>query len=127
MSFLFIGYGTKEVTVNNQAVINIKMEPETSLIGEVVVVGYGTQKKATMSGSVSVLKGAEVVKSPALNVTNSIAGTIAGLVAVGQSGEPGEDYSTLYIRGRNTLNDNSPLIVIDGVRTGPWSVLILLR
>lgn len=113
--FSFIGYYTKEVTVNNQAVINIKMEPETSLIGEVVVVGYGTQKKATLSGSVAVVQGTEIVKSPALNVTNSIAGTIAGLVAVGQSGEPGEDYSTLYIRGRNTLNDNSPLIVIDGV------------
>ncbi len=113
--FSFVGYSTKEIAINNQAVIDIKMEPETSQIGEVVVVGYGTQKKATLSGSVATVKGAEIVQSPALNVTNSIAGKISGLVAVGQSGEPGEDYSTLYIRGRNTLNNNSPLIVIDGV------------
>jgi TonB-linked SusC/RagA family outer membrane protein len=113
--FSFVGYSTREVAVNNQTVINIRMEPETSLIGEVVVVGYGTQKKTTLSGSVAAVKGTEIVKSPALNVTNSIAGKISGLVAVGQSGEPGEDYSRLYIRGRSTLNDNTPLVVIDGI------------
>jgi TonB-dependent SusC/RagA subfamily outer membrane receptor len=83
-------------------------------LNEVVVIGYGTQKKATLSGSVATVKGVEIAKSPAMNVTNSLS-SIPGLVAVGQSGEPGSDYSTLYIRGRSTLNDNSPLVVIDGV------------
>ena len=68
-----------------------------------------------MSGSVSVVKGSEIVQSPALNIRNSVAGKIPGLVAVGQSGEPGQDYSTLFIRGRSTLNNNDPLIVVDGV------------
>lgn len=113
--FSFVGYTTREIEVRNQTVINIKMEPETSLIEDVVIVGYGTQRKATLSGSVASLKGTEIAQSPALNVTNSIAGKISGLVAVGQSGEPGEDYSTLFIRGRSTLNNNAPLIVIDGV------------
>jgi TonB-linked SusC/RagA family outer membrane protein len=113
--FSFIGYVTKEVEVKGQRVIDMKMEPENAALNEVVVIGYGTQKKATVSGSVSSVKGTEIVQSPALNITNIIAGKISGLVAVGQSGEPGEDYSTLYIRGRSTLNDNSPLIVVDGV------------
>ncbi len=113
--FSFVGYTTREVEVRNQTVINIKMEPETSVIEEVVIVGYGTQKKTTLSGSVASVKGTEIAQSPALNITNSVAGKISGLVAVGQSGEPGEDYSTLYIRGRSTLNDNSPLVVVDGV------------
>jgi TonB-linked SusC/RagA family outer membrane protein len=64
---------------------------------------------------VASVSGKEIEKSPAMNVTNSLAGSIAGLVAVGQSGEPGSDYSNLYIRGRSTLNDNSPLVVVDGV------------
>lgn len=113
--FSYIGYTTKEVAVRNQSLINVTLMPETSQIEDVVIVGYGTQRKATLSGSVASVRGTEIVKSPAMNITNSIAGKVSGLVAVGQSGEPGEDYSTLFIRGRSTLNDNSPLIVIDGV------------
>jgi len=82
---------------------------------ELVVVGYGVQKKATLSGSIAGVNGKEILKSPAMNVTNSLAGNVAGLVVVGQSGEPGADYSSLYIRGTGSLNDNSPLIVVDGV------------
>lgn len=113
--FSFIGYATKEISVEGKNIIDVNLEPEAALLNEVVVVGYGAQKKVTISGSVSSVKGGDILKSSALNITNSIAGKISGLVAVGQSGEPGEDYSTLYIRGRSTLNDNAPLIVVDGV------------
>ncbi len=115
LQFSFVGYMTKEIKLDGKSVINIQMEPEVSVIEDVVIVGYGTQKKTTISGSVAVVKGGEIAASPALNVTNAVAGKVAGLVAVGQSGEPGEDYSTLFIRGRSTLNNNSPLIVVDGV------------
>jgi len=111
----YMGYITQEILVGDQTVINTILDPDISLIEEVVLVGYGTQKKNTLTGSVSTVNGAEIVKSPAMNVTTSIGGTIPGLVAVGQSGEPGEDYATLFIRGRSTLNDNAPLIVVDGV------------
>jgi TonB-dependent starch-binding outer membrane protein SusC len=113
--FSYIGYKTQEIKVGDQTVLNVILLPDVTLIDEVVLVGYGTQKKSTLTGSVSTVDGSEIIKSPAMNVTSSIGGTIPGLVAVGQSGEPGEDYATLYIRGRSTLNDNSPLIVVDGV------------
>lgn len=122
--FSFIGYRSKEMKVGGQTIINLKMLPDVESLDEVVVVGYGTQKKATLSGSVSTVEGNEIAKSPAMNVTNSLS-AISGLVVVGQSGEPGSDYSTLYIRGQSTLKDNSrgestlnnnaPLIVVDGV------------
>lgn len=115
LSFSFVGMKAQEISVEKDKVLNVVMEQETVGIGEVVAIGYGTQRKATLSGSVTSVKGDELEKMPSLNVTNSLAGSIAGLVAVGQSGEPGADYSTLYIRGRSTLNDNSPLIVVDGV------------
>jgi TonB-linked SusC/RagA family outer membrane protein len=113
--FSFVGYKTNEMAVGKQTSIDVVMKPDIASLQEVVVVGYGTQKKATVSGSVVSVTGTEIKKSPAMNVTNSLAGSVAGLVAVGQSGEPGADYASLYIRGRSTLNDNSPLIVVDGV------------
>lgn len=115
LTFTYIGYNpvTKDITNSNE--LNIVLYENSKVMDEVVVVGYGTQKKATLSGSVSQISGKEIIKSPAMNVSNSIAGRIPGLVVVGQSGEPGNDYSSIYIRGTGSLNDNSPLIVVDGV------------
>lgn len=113
--FSFIGMKRQEFAVSGKDQINVTMQYETIGIEEVVAIGYGTQKKATISGAITSVKGETLEKSPAMNVTNSLAGNLPGLIAVGQSGEPGNDYSTLYIRGRSTLNDNSPLIVVDGI------------
>jgi len=116
LAISFVGYETAEVKIKSTPQFDrVILQPADQQIKEVVVVGYGTQKKATLSGSVSGMSGKELLKSPAVNVTNSLAGAIPGLVVVGQSGEPGADYSSLYIRGTNSLNDNSPLIVVDGV------------
>ncbi len=115
LEFSFIGYKTETRVITEAGKLVIILQEELKTVEEVVVVGYGVQKKATLSGSVASVKGTDIEKSPAMNITNSIGGTLPGLVAVAQSGEPGEDYSTLYIRGRSTLNDNSPLIVVDGV------------
>lgn len=111
----FIGYQNKEVAINNQAIINVDLLPDTKALEEVVVVGYGEQKKATLTGSVTSVKGSEVTKSPSVNVTNNLAGRLPGLTAVGSSGEPGNDGATLRIRGVNTFGNASPLIVVDGV------------
>ena len=83
---------------------------------QVVVVGYGTQKKATLTGSVAEVSGNEIRKSPAPNVSNSLVGRLPGLVVVSRTGEPGNDASLLRIRGVNTLGDNSPLIIVDGIQ-----------
>jgi TonB-linked SusC/RagA family outer membrane protein len=111
----YIGYVTQEVPVGGKALLNIKLQSSSKGLNEVVVVGYGVQKKVTVTGSVTSVKGDELVKSPATNLSNSIAGRMPGVVATNSSGEPGYDGSSILIRGRNTLGNNDPLVVIDGV------------
>jgi len=111
----FIGYQTQEIALNNRSTVNVTLASDTKTLEEVVVVGYGTQKKETVTGSVATVKGAELVKSPALNISNSIAGRMPGVIAVNRSGEPGYDGSAIRIRGSNTLGNNDALVVIDGV------------
>ncbi len=113
--FSFLGFNTFEQEVGNQNQFEVTLLPDIQSLGEVVVVGYGEQKKETITGSVVTVKGAELAKSPALNLTNNIAGRMAGVVAVNRSGEPGYDGSGIRIRGSNTLGNNDALIVIDGI------------
>ncbi len=113
--FSYIGYRTQELSVGNQTTINITMQEDTQNIDEVVVVGYGVQKKETVTGSVSTLKGDDLVISLVANLSNAIAGKMSGVVTYQRSGEPGYDGATIRIRGSNTLGNNDPLVVIDGV------------
>jgi TonB-linked SusC/RagA family outer membrane protein len=113
--FSFVGYAGIEEVVGNRSIINVTLTPDISSLNEVVVVGYGTQKKETITGSVASVKGSELVKSPVVNLSNSIAGRMAGVVAVNRSGEPGADGSAIRIRGSNTLNNGDALIVVDGI------------
>lgn len=113
--FSFIGFETKRVQVTSSNIYNITLNTDLKSLGEVIVVGYGEQRKETITGSVATVKGDELVKSPAMNLTNSIAGRMAGVVAVNRSGEPGFDGSAIRIRGSNTLGNNDALIVIDGI------------
>jgi TonB-linked SusC/RagA family outer membrane protein len=110
-----VGYAQQEVKIGNQSSVTIRLQSTLQEMQQVVVVGYGTQRKATLTGSVSTVKGSDVIKSPTTNVSNSLAGRLPGLVAVNRGGEPGYDGSTLRIRGVNTFGDASPLIVVDGV------------
>ncbi|WP_240312827.1 TonB-dependent receptor [Flavihumibacter solisilvae] len=110
-----IGFDSKEVTVNGNEPISLKMIPSSKGLEDVVVIGYGTSKKTTLTGSVSSVKGRELIQSPATNVSNSLVGRLPGLTAVTGSGEPGYDGSTLRIRGMNTLNNNDVLVVVDGI------------
>ena len=111
----YIGYTTAEVPVNGKTSLSVKLQSASKGLNEVVVVGYGVQKKITVTGSVTSVKGDELVKSPATNLSNSIAGRMPGVTATNSSGEPGYDGSTIRIRGTNTLGNNDPLLVIDGV------------
>lgn len=116
-----VGHQTVEIPVGTQTFINVTITSgESTQLESVVVVGYATQKRVTVTGAVAQVKGTELQKSPAVNLSNSLAGRLPGVVATNVSGEPGNDGSTIRIRGVNSLGNNSALIVIDGVpaRTG---------
>lgn len=113
--FTHVNYTTKEVAVDGSGNLTIQLELLNGSLGEVVVVGYNTQKKATLTGSVSVVKGADLVKSPQANLSNSLAGRFSGIVINNRSGEPGYDGSSFTIRGLATTGNNDVLIVVDGV------------
>lgn len=110
-----IGFKTVVLAVNNQSTLNLSMEEDVANLDEVVVVGYGTQKKATVTGAVTSAKGAILETAPAVSFSNSLAGRLPGVVIIQTNGEPGNDESNITIRGSNTLGNNSPLIVIDGI------------
>ena len=115
LQFSYMGYVTQEIAVDNRTTINVRLLENSQALSEVVVVGYGTQKKAVVSGAVTAVKGAELAKTPTVNLSNSLAGRLPGVTAVQTSGEPGYDGSTIRIRGVNSLGNNNALIVIDGV------------
>jgi len=113
--FSFIGFVTQEMVVSGRNTLDVVLATDVQTLGEVVVVGYGEQKKVTVTGSVVAAKGVDLVKSPAVDLSNSLSGRLPGLVVIQTSGEPGYDGSTINIRGINTLGNSSPLIVIDGI------------
>jgi TonB-linked SusC/RagA family outer membrane protein len=113
--FSFIGYRTQEIPVDGRSAVDVSMVVDVTSLSEIVVVGYGQQKKETITGSVATVKGTELAKSPVVNISNSLAGRMPGVIAVNRSGEPGADGSIIRIRGSNTLGSNAALIVIDGI------------
>ncbi len=113
--FSSIGFVSQEIPLNSRSKLDISLATDTKSLSEVVVVGYGVQKKETVTGSVVSVKGDELVKSPAVNLANSLAGRLPGVTVVNRSGQPGADGATIRIRGANTLGNNSALIVVDGI------------
>ncbi|MEO6456230.1 MAG: TonB-dependent receptor [Ginsengibacter sp.] len=110
-----IGFVSQEIPLKGRNSLDVTIVSNNTKMEEVIVVGYGTQKKVTVTGAVSAVKGENLVKSPAVDLSNSLAGRLPGLVVIQQSGEPGVDGATITIRGTNTLGNSSPLIVIDGI------------
>lgn len=121
----YIGYNKKEILINNNMGEDLKiiLSENTNTLTEMVVVGYGSQKKATLTGSVSQVSGKDLVSVGASNLSNTIAGKTAGVIANTRTGEPGEDYASILIRGKGTLGSTSPLIVVDGVADRSFSRL----
>ncbi len=111
-----VGFQTQEVNIAGKTSLAIVMAAGASgQLSDIVVVGYGTQKKVTVTGAVAQVKGTELAKSPSVNLSNALAGRLPGVTAIQSSGEPGYDGSTIRIRGSNTPNNSGALIVIDGV------------
>lgn len=113
--FSSVGYTTEEIAVGSRSVVDVSMADDIQRLEELVVIGYGTQSKVTVTGSVVSTEGEEIVKSRTPNVLNSMTGHLPGLIINNRSGEPGRDEPNIFIRGRSTTGDASPLIIIDGV------------
>ena len=114
LEFSYIGYRKKTVDVGDLGVINVKMESDNQLLSEVVVVGAGTQKKVSVTGSITSVKGLEL-KAPSSSLTTSFAGKLAGVISMTSTGEPGA-ASEFYIRGVSTFGGRAtPLILLDDV------------
>ena len=108
------GYLTREIPAGSS--LQIVLQTNSRSLDEVVVVGYGSQKKTTVTGAVASVKGAELTQSSSANISNAIAGRIPGVIANNRSGRPGDDESTLYIRGFNSFGGGTaPLILVDGI------------
>lgn len=118
-----IGYASVTVKPAGQNALNIVLEESFEMLDEVVAVGYASQRKATLTGSVANVKGEELVRNPSPNVTSSLTGRLPGLIVNQRSGEPGRDDPSIHIRGFGTFGDSSPLIIIDGVERGNLSRL----
>ena len=113
--FSFLGYNTQEIKVDTKATVNLTMTESENVLSEVVVVGYGTQKKSDLTGSVGSVKSVDLMQRPAINVEQSLAGRIAGVNVSTNSGRPG-GRTSISIRGFSSINaSNDPLYVVDGV------------
>ena len=115
--FSFIGYSDETVTVGqNDGDIRVIMKPDAEELDEIVVVGYGQQKKASSVGSISAVKGDDLVKTGNVNmISESLQGQMPGVIVMNTSSKPGGDAATIFIRGKATWNGTSPLVLVDGI------------
>ncbi|MDR1632527.1 MAG: TonB-dependent receptor [Dysgonamonadaceae bacterium] len=115
LQFSYIGYTTMEIPVEGRTEINVNLTENAQIISEVVVVGYGKQKKESVIGSISSMSGKELTGIPASNITQTLAGRIAGVQIVQPSGEVGKDEAEIYVRGLGTFNNATPIYIVDGI------------
>lgn len=118
LSFTFIGYIAKDEAIGGRTTINVKLEPSASTLSDVVIVGFGTQKKTSLVSSVTSINPKEI-KGPTSNLTTMLAGRLAGIISFQRSGEPGSDNAQFFIRGVGTFGTGKvdPLIMIDGIES----------
>ncbi|MEX2593795.1 MAG: TonB-dependent receptor [Anditalea sp.] len=115
--FSFLGYIKQEVAINGNTNIDVSMEPDTQSLEEVVVVGYGTQKKINVTGAVAAVEGDVLVRRPVVNSASMLQGRLPGVRVVQNSGQPGDEGIGIQIRGQGTFSGagSNPLVLIDGV------------
>lgn len=113
--FSYIGFNTEEITVGDQRNIDLSMIPDLTTLQDIVVVGYGSQKKESVVGSISSINTETIVSSPVTNISQGLAGKLSGIQVVQSSGEIGDDVADIYVRGTGTWNDATPLFVVDGI------------
>lgn len=116
LEFSYIGYKTQEVALVGQSNINVTLQPDNEVLDEVVVVGYGSQRKESVVGAISTLDMTKLIV-PTSNLSTALAGQLSGIVAMSRSGEPGKNSAAdFYIRGVSSFTGNtSPLVLVDGV------------
>ena len=113
--FSYVGLKSQTVSVNGRTTINVVMSSDTELLDELVVVGFGTQKKVNLTGSVATIDSKMLESRPITSVSAGLAGLLPGVSVNQSSGLPGADGGTIRIRGTGTLNQASPMVLIDGV------------
>jgi TonB-linked SusC/RagA family outer membrane protein len=116
IAFSFIGMSPQEIAINKRTTLDVTMSETAIGLNEVIVVGYGTQKKESVIGAISQLSTDQLLSTAATNITQAISGKIAGVTTSQASGTPGADNAKIYIRGRATFaGDGQPLVLVDGV------------
>jgi TonB-linked SusC/RagA family outer membrane protein len=120
--FSNIGYITKEISVNGQSVINVELVEDAQALDDVILVGYSSRKKSTLTGAVSVVDMSDMEKTRVPNVAQALQGQVAGVLVSSSTGAPGDDIQ-VRIRGEGTIGNNNPLYVIDGIPSRDISFL----
>lgn len=122
LTFTFVGFKQKTITIGNKFVIDVQLSADAQSIDEVVIVGYGTQKKATVVGAITQATSGDIKKQGNItNMTDALTGSLPGVTVLTQTGMPGgsdpanNNASSILIRGKNTWNDAAPLILVDGI------------
>ena len=110
-----VGYKTKETNIPQSGEITVQLSNDNNTLNDVVVIGYGTQKRTSVTAAVATLKGDEVTKVPVANLSNALGGRVSGVIFKQGSGEPGYDGANILIRGFSTTGNTAPLVVVDGV------------
>lgn len=118
----YVGYQTQEIEWNGSP-LNVILKEDSKTLSEVVVVGYGTQKKANLSGSVAMVDSKELENRPIQNVSSGLQGLMPGVAITGTNGAPGQDAGKIRVRGIGTLNEAGPYILVDGIETGTLSAV----
>lgn len=113
--FSYIGFGTKEVLVAENKIINVQLEESASGLDEIVVIGYGTQVKKDLTGATSSVKGEELTRAPTANLASNLGGKMTGVFVNSATGQPGAEDINFAIRGVSTSGNNDPLVLVDGI------------
>ena len=116
LEFSFLGYVAKIQKIGTAHTLDVTMEEEATGLQEVVVVGYGVQKKANLTGSVSVMEGDDINRRQVMRASSALQGLSAGVSVVQKSGQPGSDGATIRVRGVGTINNSDALVLVDGVQ-----------
>lgn len=111
----YVGFKTQEVALNGRSNVTVKLVSDAQSLNETVVIGYGTQKKVTLTGAVSQVNAEELLKAPVANLGNALQGHLPGVQTVQYSGMPGADDPVIRVRGIGTMNSAEPLVLVDGV------------
>ena len=111
----YVGYKTQEVALNGRSNVDVTLTTDSEVLDEMVVVGYGAQKRGSLTGSVSAVSSKDLLKAPMQNMSNLLTGKVSGMTSIQQTGQPGADGAALYIRGVSGFEGATPLVLVDGV------------